>query len=152
MSQSLSSLVPSESHLTVRKDQEGVCDQRLHIRKEKKRNHNPQPFFLVHIEIKPFFLSFCGLFGACAQWKHPLFRVSLFHLDPLCLQRLSVVCRKGNAAMISFPVLFLPKTKQKNKPVRKNCFYANYTVWGNPPVTHALCQTLPKQIWDILSV
>lgn len=34
--QSLSSLVPSESRLTVRKDQKGICDQRLHISKEKK--------------------------------------------------------------------------------------------------------------------
>lgn len=34
--QSLSSLIPSESRLTVRKDQKGICDQRLHISKEKK--------------------------------------------------------------------------------------------------------------------
>lgn len=34
--QSLSSLVPSESRLTVRKDQKGICDRCLHIGKEKK--------------------------------------------------------------------------------------------------------------------
>lgn len=150
MSRSLSSLVPSKSRLTVRKDQEGVCDQRLHIRKEKKRNHNPQPFFLVHTEIKPFFsfhfvvylvpvlsgsipssASLCVSFGSA-----------------LCLQRLSVVCRKGNAAMISFPVLFLPKTKQKNKPVRKKLFLCKqYCLKPISCSIFKLCQS-----WDLLSV
>lgn len=114
MSQSLSSLLPSESRLTVRKDQEGVFTL------EKKRNHNPQPFFsrftqklnlffffpfilwfiwcLCSVEASPSAVSLCVSFGS-AQ----------------CLQRLSVVCRKGNAAMISFPVLFFFYLKQKEK-------------------------------------
>lgn len=78
---------------------------------EKKRNHNPQPFFLVHTDVKPFFsFHFVVYLVPVLIGRIPI-SVSLFHLDLLCLQRLGVFCRKGNAAMISFPVLFLPKTE-----------------------------------------
>lgn len=74
----------------------------------KKRNWNPLPFFLVHIEIKhphpplDFVVDLVPVHSGSILSLVSLCVISFG--TSLCLQRLSVVCRKGNAAMISFPV------------------------------------------------